>query len=100
MNASNPTDPPPRQPPLALWRLVEAFMHTLFNLFGGPEHVAARHTLTANAHALLSTWLRAGEALMRHLLLIEAAGLGAQPSARRKPSKSSSRQRRLMEFSA
>src|SRR5262249_18992199 len=32
-----------------------------------------RHTLTAKAHALCALWLRAGEAMLRRLLLIEAA---------------------------
>lgn len=42
-------------------------------LFGAPERVAFLHTLTAKQHALMSGWLRAGEALMRRLLLIEAS---------------------------
>jgi hypothetical protein len=37
---------PIRNTPIALWRVAEAFLHTLHNLFGAPEDVAFRHTLT------------------------------------------------------
>jgi hypothetical protein len=60
---------------LPLWRIAQTFINTLFNLFGAPEQIAADHTLTAKAHALLLSWLRVGEALIRRLLLIEAAAL-------------------------
>jgi hypothetical protein len=42
-------------------------------LFGAPEAVAARHTLTSKAHAHMASWLRAGEAMLRRLIAIEAA---------------------------
>jgi hypothetical protein len=74
MNASLLSDTPPhRAAPLALWRVAEAFMHMLYNLFGAPEHIAEKHTLTAGPYALIASWLRAGEALMRRLLIIEAS---------------------------
>jgi len=63
----------PRTAPLSLWRIAEAFLHTLYNLFGAPEDVARQHTLTRAPYLLLREWLRAGEAVMRKLLLIEAA---------------------------
>lgn len=63
----------PRTAPLALWRIAEAFLHVLYSLFGAPEDVAREHTLTRAAHTLLLSWLRVGEALMRRLLVIEAA---------------------------
>ena len=56
-------------------------MHILAALFGDPSHVAAKHTLTLKAHRLMASWLRAGEAMMRRLLLIEAAAF-AKPNAR------------------
>jgi hypothetical protein len=85
--APNPTDPTagvnstptmqtatlPRTAPLALWRIAEAFLHVLHSLFGAPEDVAREHTLTRAAHTLMLSWLRVGEALLRRLLLIEAA---------------------------
>jgi hypothetical protein len=42
-------------------------------LFGAPEAVAAIHTLTGKAHAHMASWLRVGEAMLRRLLVIEAA---------------------------
>ena len=67
---------PIRTAPLALWRIAESFLHFLYNLFGAPETVAARQMLERGAHKLMASWLRAGEALMRRLLVIEA---GAYP---------------------
>jgi hypothetical protein len=52
---------------LALWRVAEAFLSTLHMLFGAPEEVAAKHTLTAKAHALMASWLRCAEAMLRRL---------------------------------
>jgi hypothetical protein len=50
-------------------------------LFGAPEEIAAKFTLTRKAYELTLRWLRAGEALMRKLVLIEAAALApAGPS--------------------
>ena len=79
---------PTRTAPLALWRIAEAFLHSLHSLFGAPEDVAREHTLTRAAHALLLSWLRVGEALMRRLLVIEAANL-SPTSPRSRPAKSS-----------
>jgi hypothetical protein len=59
--------------PPALWRIARAFICILHDLFGAPEDVAFRHTLTRDAYKLLLSWLRVGEAMMRRLLLIEAA---------------------------
>jgi len=94
----NAAPPPIRNAPIALWRIAEAFLHTLHNLFGAPEDVAFRHTLTRAPYLLLLSWIRVGEALLRRLLLIEAASLpkpNTRPilwPARKK------RARRVMEF--
>jgi hypothetical protein len=64
---------PARIAPLALWRVAQAFLHTLYNLFGAPEDVAREHTFTAKAHEQLASWLRCAEAMLRRLLLIEAS---------------------------
>lgn len=84
--AMHATDPSPAQPPaqahesaavrtapLALWRVAEVFLQVLHALFGGPDDVAARHTLTGKAHGVLASWLRCGEAMLRRLIVIEAA---------------------------
>lgn len=52
---------------------MRALVCTIFNLFGDPARIAWQHTHTAKQRGLLLTWLRAGEALMRQLLLIEAS---------------------------
>ncbi|HVZ99913.1 MAG TPA: hypothetical protein VG841_06325 [Caulobacterales bacterium] len=70
-----PSSVPTRAAPLALWRVAEAFLRVFFNLFGEPKDIAFQHTHTTRQRALMLPWLRAGEALLRRLLLIEAAGL-------------------------
>lgn len=64
---------PHRTAPIALWRVAAAFLNTLHMLFGDPAHIARQHTLTGTAHALLASWLRCAEAMLRRLLLIEAS---------------------------
>jgi len=66
-------------------------MHTLFNLFGAPEDVAFRHTLTRAPYALMLSWIRCAEAMLRRLLLIEAA---AFPKPNTRPLLHPSRQTR------
>jgi hypothetical protein len=85
-----------RTAPLALWRIAEAFLNILHSLFGAPEDVAREHTLTRAAHMLMLSWLRVGEALMRRLLVIEAAAF-PKPSPRA-PRSTRQRARRLMSF--
>ena len=58
-----------------LWPELQTLLRQIFTLFGEPQQIAFQHTLTARAHKLLCAWLRAAEALMRQLLLIEAASL-------------------------
>jgi hypothetical protein len=99
MNAPAPTDTTATTAPLALWRVAEAFMHILHALFGSPAQVAARHTLRFEAHKLMASWLRAGEAMMRRLLLIEAAAF-AKPNTRPLLRPSRKRTRKLMSFTA
>ncbi len=66
------SDAPLRTAPLALWRIAESFFDLLYNLFGTPAHLAEQHTITHRAYALMAPWLRAAEALMRRLLIVEA----------------------------
>ncbi len=74
-------------------------MHILHGLFGAPEQVAAKHTLRFEAHKLMASWLRAGEAMMRRLLLIEAAA-HAKPNTRPLLRPSRKRVRKLVCFTA
>jgi len=93
-----PTPAPIRNAPIALWRVAEAFLHTLHTLFGAPEDIAFQHTMTRAPYLLLLSWIRVGEALLRRLLLIEAASL---PKPNTRPllwPKRTKRARRLMEF--
>jgi hypothetical protein len=64
---------PTRTAPLALWRVAQALLSVIYSLFGGPQDIAARHTFTLKEHALIASWLRCAEAMLRRLLLIEAA---------------------------
>jgi hypothetical protein len=73
---------PTRTAPGALWLIAQTFLNTLFALFGAPEAIAFQHTHTSRQRALLLPWLRAGEALMRRVLLIEAAAY-SKPNTRR-----------------
>ena len=83
-------------PPI-LWAAARALITTIFALFGEPARIAAQHTHRQSERTLLLKWLRAGEALMRHLLLIEAAHY-ARPNTRPLLRASRKRARRLMTF--
>lgn len=56
-------------------------MRELIALFGDPSAIAARHTIVREHWRQLVQWLRAGETLMRLLLVVEAASL-PKPNAR------------------
>ena len=101
MNASAPlpSPPPARHAPIALWRVAEAFMHTLYALFGAPEDVAAEHTLTRAAHTLMASWIRCAEAMLRRLLLIEAS-VFPKPNTRPLLHEKRQRARKAMGFDA
>jgi hypothetical protein len=92
------TAPVTYAPPI-LWAAARALITTIFALFGEPSAIAAQHTHTKPARALLLKWLRAGEACLRHLLLIEAAAY-AKPNTRPLLRPSRKRTRRLMTFEA
>jgi hypothetical protein len=111
INASAKINPTPRRraytgatmsqrtAPLDLWRLAQYLLSVLHSAFGGPEDVAAQGAHTRKARALLLRWLRAGEAVLRHLLLIEAHNAEFAPACPRSGSRKP-RARRLMHFSA
>jgi hypothetical protein len=73
---------------IAFWREVQALLDTLFGLIGAPELLARRYALARDEHRLFTHWLRAAEAFLRRLILIEAAETpvilkSARKSARR-----------------
>ncbi len=72
---------PIRHAPPLLWAAARVLIGTIFALFGDPSHIAWQHTHRKAERTLLLKWLRAGEALMRHLLLIEASH-SARPNTR------------------
>ena len=67
--------PAPHVAPLELWRIARAFITTLFNLFGAPGEIAAGEFVTPKTHALIRTWLRAGEGFLRMCYLKDEAKL-------------------------
>lgn len=71
--SSDAAPAPTRHAPLALWRAAQAFLLAIHALFGAPQEIAARHTLTGKVHGQLAAWLRCAEAMLRRLLLIEAS---------------------------
>lgn len=92
MRNSSPVTHAPR----SLWEAAHALIVTIFNLFGAPEAIAARHTLQRKERSLILDWLRAGEAMVRHLLLIEASHLPrVAPPCKRAPRP---RARKLVSF--
>jgi hypothetical protein len=89
MNAAPSTDPKPvlTIAPVALWRIAATLMQTLYGLFGNPEDVAAQHTFLKREYLLLRTWLRVAEALLRRLLILEAAAFAKPPPPRPRPAR-------------
>jgi hypothetical protein len=92
------SDPITFAPP-ALWQIAQSFIVTFFGLFGTPERIAEMHTLTEKPYRLMLSWLRAGEALMRRLLLIEASHY-AKPNVRPLLRERRARARKPMSFYA
>jgi hypothetical protein len=88
-----------RQSRLQLWAIAQHFLGVLFDLFGAPEVIAARHTLRRSEWAMLAKWLRAGEAMMRQLLLVEASHC-AKPNTPPLLRKQRARARKLVGFDA
>jgi hypothetical protein len=87
----------PRAASLDLWRHFRAFLCTIVNIFGDPETLAARHTLLRTEWRLTNTWIKVAEALLRRLLLIEAAAILLLPASASRPKKMP-RARKLVTF--
>lgn len=87
--------------PAMLWAAARLLITTIFSLFGDPAQIATQHTHRKDERALLLKWLRAGEALLRHLLLIEAAHYprpNTRPLLHANKLSGRARVRRLMSF--
>lgn len=93
------TAPITNAPPL-LWAAARALISTLFAFFGEPTHIAAQHTHTKRQRSLLLKWLRAAEACLRHLLLIEAAHYPKHNTRTPPPRKPRERVRIFLSFEA
>ena len=93
MRNSSPVTHAPR----SLWEAAHALIVMIFNLFGAPEAIAALHTLQRKERSLILDWLRAGEAMVRHLLLIEASHY-PRVAMRTRAKRTHKRERKLMSF--
>jgi hypothetical protein len=91
--------PDHRAAPLFLWRAASRLITTLFNLFGGPEDLAFQHTLTTPTYRLISNWLRSAEALVRHLIFLEATAY-PKPEAQAQSRSQRKRKRREVAHNA
>lgn len=72
-----------RHAPLDFWRAAEYILNVIFNLFGEPQDIAQNPWVAPKTHKLIARWLRGAEALLRRLLLLEAAALNLAPTPRR-----------------
>lgn len=75
---------PTRHAPRALWLIAQAFMQALFTLFGNPEDIAKAPYRNARAYKQLATWIAAGEAMLRRLLMVEAAAAPVAPPLKKR----------------
>ncbi len=89
-----------RQTRRSLWLVAQGFINVLASIFGRSEEIAARHTILRGEWRLICQWLRAGEALMRMLLMIEAAALPKPNTRMPLLREKRTRAKRVMEFHA
>ncbi len=88
-NTSSPCTAPPD-----LWRIIEGFVAAFIDRIGNPTTIAYREFVTLHHLRLIRRWLSAGEAFLRHLLLIEASAYPRSAPAR--PRTPRNRERRLV----
>lgn len=62
-----------------LWRAARALYERMRTALGAPEAIARRREIEPEALAAMRAWLRPLEALVRKLILIEAAALARRP---------------------
>lgn len=87
-----------RHAPIELWRLAGGLLTYFYHLFGDASRIAALHTVTTKSRALMLTWLRAAEAMLRRLLLIEAAAYADESLSAKRARKPRVRQKKLVAF--
>lgn len=77
-------DPEPAPTPTHLWRVLRAYIVSLFDLFGDPLALARRVWITRDEHRRLCDVLRALEIMLRRLVFLDALTTPAPaPSAPR-----------------
>ena len=83
-----------------LWTQARDFIRTLFRCCGEPQEIAKQGFIARKLYAHFLAWIRAGETLLRRMLLIEANALSVPPPSRRQPAGKmpAVRQRKLIEF--
>jgi len=74
----------PRTAPLELWLLADNFLNTFYALFGAPLDVMRSIMVSLPTYRMMRSWLRAGEVLMRRLLLLEAIAHEVEPHTRKR----------------
>jgi hypothetical protein len=72
-----------RHAPIDLWRIASRYLNEFYALFGDSAEIAMQRIFSKDAFVLLLRWLRGAEILLRHLLLLEAALIGARPALRK-----------------
>lgn len=75
------------EPIADLWRAARARYESMRVALGAPEAIARQRDIEAAALAAMRAWLRPIEALVRKLILIEAAALARQPEPPRPPAR-------------
>lgn len=80
----NPSAHPELKAP---WSIAEMLLGVVAAAFGAPADIEARGALKLDFGRELRHWLRAAEAFVRRLLLIEAASLDVAPSAPSAPAR-------------
>jgi hypothetical protein len=74
-------------------------IRTLFHACGEPQAIASQGYISAKLYDLFLTWIRAGETLLRRVLLIEAYALApVPPASSRQLSPRTPRKRQLVAF--
>jgi hypothetical protein len=80
-----------------LWTKARDIIRTLFLVNGEPQNIASLGHISRKLYAHVLSWIRAGETLLRRMLLIEAHALNAPPP-RKQQRENRKRQRKLVTF--
>jgi len=80
-----------------LWTQARDIIRTLFRCCGEPQDIAREGNISRKLYDHVLTWIRAGETLLRRMLLIEAHAQASPPRANARP-RGGQRQRKLVTF--